>query len=264
MDATLPASTRARRCGSAALLLGLILSSTGLRAAEAGIAVASNFAVTMEALAASFEARTGHQLLTTVGSTGKLYAQIVNGAPFDVLLAADSERPRLLEESGHAVANSRVTYARGRLVLWSRDASLPAGDCLDELHNGSGKLSIANPDIAPYGVAARATLRSLGVWERLRSRLVMGENVGQALQFAATGNARLGFVAAAQLTLDRLPATRCIWNVPERYHEPIDQQAVLLMPGKNIEAARQFLSFLQGPEARRIVIENGYNVPDKN
>ncbi len=229
--------------------------------AELSVAVASNFAVTLTELADLFSARSGHRLRVSAASTGKLYAQVINGAPFDVLLAADRRRPALLEQSGHTVAGSRFTYASGRLVLWSRDAGLSQGECRDALRDGRGKIAIANPRTAPYGEAARSVLQSLQLWNDVQDQLVFGENIGQVLHFVATGNARLGFVADGQLAAHDLPVVRCVWRVPTSHHPAIEQQAVLLSRARQPEAARAFLDFLRSEEAKRIVRGNGYHVP---
>jgi len=213
--------------GLAALAPALLLAAAGASAGEVTVAVAANAAEAAEALAADFEQRTGHRVTVTVGSTGKLYAQILHGAPFDVFLAADQERPRLLLERGLAVADSRRTYAIGRLVLWSSDPTLEAS--AETLRGGSFRwLAIANPDLAPYGAAARATLRELGLWESLRSKIVVGENVGQSFTMAASGNAELGLVALSSVIGPRNGREGSCWEIPEHLHAPIRQDAVLL------------------------------------
>jgi molybdate transport system substrate-binding protein len=195
----------------------------------------------------------------STASTGKLFAQIVNGAPFDVLLAADSDRPQRLESSGAGVAGTRFTYAIGELVLWSRRVS----DCRGNLERaGMGRIAIANPDTAPYGSAAREFLESSGLWERVESRLVIGENIAQALQFAATGNAELGFIARAQLGVPVLPEATCAWPVPTGTHAPIEQQALLLAHAASNPGARTFLEFLRGEAARAIIRRHGYRLPE--
>lgn len=241
----------------------LILMGSGAQAEALRIAVASNFSIAMDELVEHFESLTGQAVRVSRASTGKLYAQIVNGAPFDILLAADAERPALLEAAGLAVDGSRFTYATGRLVLWSRDPRLASADCREALEApASGRVAIANPDTAPYGAAAREVLITLGLWGRLRDRLVTGESIGQTLQFVASGNASLGFVAAAQLGLENLPAAACLWQVPASLHSPIEQQAVLLRPAAEDLGAQAFLRFLRGAEARRIIVDNGYAPPD--
>ncbi len=223
------------------------------------VAVASNFANAAAEISAAFQERTGRRVRLSTASTGKLYAQIVNGAPFDVLLAADSLRPQGLENAGAGVAGTRFTYAIGELVLWSRRAH----DCRGNLEKaGAGRVAIANPDTAPYGSAAREFLKRAGLWERVESRLVIGENVAQALQFAATGNAELGFIARAQLGLPVLPETTCEWPVPPGTHAAIEQQALLLARAASNPGAREFLEFLRGDAARVIIRRHGYRLPE--
>jgi molybdate transport system substrate-binding protein len=230
---------------------------TGAAADEIRVAVASNFAAAMQAVAAGFEARSGHRAVLAFGSTGRHYAQIVNGAPFDVFFAADETRPALLEQTGLAEPGSRFTYAQGRLVLWSPRAGYvdAQGDVLD---NGFRHLAIANPRLAPYGRAAEEVLRALGLWDRVSDRLVRGENVAQAFQFVASGNAELGFVAAAQLT-QPAASDGSWWEVPGSLYGPITQQAVLLT---GAAAAHSLLAYVRGPEGRRIIEQHGYGVPD--
>jgi len=220
------------------------------------VAVASSFAPTARALAADFQAASGHTVVLSEGSTGRLYAQIANGAPFEAFLAADAERPRRLEAEGYAVAGTRFAYALGRLALWSRDPERvrDAGALRGDFRH----LAIANPALAPYGAAARETLERLGPWASLAPRLVTGEDVGQAFQFVATGNAELGFVALAQV----LDAGGSRWEVPADLHAPIVQEAVLLARGRDDPAARAFLAFLRGPAARARIESAGYAVPD--
>jgi molybdate transport system substrate-binding protein len=245
-----------RRFGIA---IGCWLAWTGspvARADEVHVAVATNFASTARALADSFSADTGHRVVVSDGSTGKLYAQIVNGAPFEVFLAADVERPRRLEAEGHAVAGSRFTYALGRLVLWSPDAARVTGE--DVLAREDFRhLAIANPELAPYGAAARALLERTGLWDRLQRRIVRGEDIGQTFQFVATGNAELGFVALSQ-TQGRNGSQ---WIVPPDRYEPIEQQAVWIERSRDDEAARAFLTFLRSEIARKRIEHAGYGVP---
>lgn len=229
------------------------------RADEALVGVATNFAEVMEQLEARFEQHSGHDLTVVAGSTGKLYAQITNGAPFDVFLAADRERPRLLEERGLAVDGTRLTYAVGRLVLWSPEATRISADGADTLRNGDfRRLAMANPALAPYGAAARQTLEALGLYERLGDRLVLGENIGQAFAMVATANAELGFVALSYVTSARneIPGSR--WDVPQEYYTPIRQDAVLLERGTGNDAAAALLRWLREDEARAIIERFGY------
>jgi molybdate transport system substrate-binding protein len=225
------------------------------------VAVASNFATTARELADHFTRQSEVPVRLSYGSTGKLYAQIVNGAPFDVFLAADVERPRLLEESGHSVAGMRFTYATGSLVVWSADAGLSGRDCRDVLLNGDFRhLALANPITAPYGKAARDVLTHLQLWDTAYRRIVFGENIAQALQFTATGNATLGFIAKSQTLRPALPAATCSWQVPESMHDPIEQQLVLLSRAADNTGAKQFLEFIRSPAAHEIIIAQGYGV----
>lgn len=245
------------------LLLLVAVLPTGLLAAETvTIAVASNFAQTADLLAAEFSNQSGVRVRTSSGSTGKLYAQIKNGAPFDVFLAADSERPLLLEQSGYVVDGTRITYAIGRLALWSRDEKLRGRDCREVLQRGDyDRLALANPRTAPYGRAAREFLVDAGLWETASQHAVFGENIVQALQFAATGNASLGLVASSQIGHPNLPAPSCVWMVPESLHGSLDQQLVLLQRAANNEAARRFVEFIGTQEARELIGRRGYGVP---
>ena len=232
------------------LCSGVVLADDALT-----VAVASNFTRAAAELAQAFDAETGIDIRFVPGSTGKLYAQIVNGAPFDVLLAADAERPRLLEESGHAVAGSRFTYAVGALILWS----LAFEDCYAALADVRYEhIAIANPLTAPYGKAAREFLVAEGVWETAEQRAVYGENISQTLQFVATGNAPLGLVSRSQVIDAVGQRGGCAWSVPTASHAPIEQQAVLLRPGG--ELAMRFAEFLQSRKAREIIERHGYEV----
>lgn len=226
------------------------------------IAVATNFAFIAGQLEADFEARSGLRIDITTGATGKLYAQITNGAPFDALLAADVERPQRLAESGDEVAGTVFIYARGRLALWSAvPGAIPADGEAYLCTLDYRRLALANPDLAPYGLAARQVLQSLSVWDAVQPRIVTGENVGQAHAMVATGNADAGLVALADVL--RLPVERrgSHWLVPEHLHEPIEQAAVLLRHGEDNAAARDFLDYLQTPVARTMIESFGYAVP---
>lgn len=239
------------------MLLVVALQAAPARAAEALVAVASNFSATAEALAQRFEAQTGHTITFSFGSTGKLYAQIAHGAPFDAFLAADEERPARAEAEGHALPGSRFTYAEGKLVLWS-----PVAGRFEEgeawlMQQDFRRLAIANPKTAPYGRAARDLLEQLGIIDQVQKRLVRGESIAQAFQFAATRNTDAGLVALAQLS-DEDRQNGSYWPVPEHYYEPIYQQAVLLMRGQDNEAARDWLEFLQQPEALELIEQHGY------
>ncbi len=225
------------------------------------VAVASNFAATAGELAEDFESLTGHRVRLVRGSTGKLYAQIVNGLPVDVFLSADSARPRQLVDEQFAVTGSKFTYALGELVVWSRDPELEGRDCGRALRSTAKKVAIANPLLAPYGMAARAYLQHESIWRQVQPRLVYGENIAQTLQFVATGNAAIGLVAKSQLGIGGLPPATCMKLVPPDTHAPIEQAAVLLRrSGKNV-AAREFLAFLAGENARAVIEAHGYRLP---
>ena len=226
------------------------------------IAVASNFAPTAEEIVAEFSKATNISARISSGSTGKLYAQIINGAPYDVFLAADEDRPKQLELTGHAVAGTRATYAIGALVLWSADASMQDRDCRAALETGDfNHLAIANPATAPYGRAAREFLISAGLWDSVLEHTVYGENISQALQFAATGNAALGLLARSQIRGELPPAATCVWPVPASSHSSISQQAVAIENSRNPESAMRFLNFLNGPEVAAILDRRGYGLP---
>lgn len=225
------------------------------------VAVAANFSAPMEKLAALFESETGFKAVFSAGSTGQLYAQAVEGGPFDVFLSADEARARLLEESDSGVAGSRFTYAVGALVLISASTPVDAGG-LDVLRaSGDWKLAIANPDLAPYGKAAEQALRKAGLWDAVSTKLVLGQNIEQTRQFVATGAAEFGLVALSSVTLSAdLPSDR-VFPVPSNMHEAIRQDAVLLRRGAQNPAATRFLNFLQGDAARKLILECGYALP---
>lgn len=227
------------------------------------VAVSSNFAKTATEIAARFTEDTGIPVRISAGSTGKLYAQIINGAPFDVFLAADSRRPLMLEKSGHVANGSRRNYAIGRLVVWTRDQRLKDENCREALERGKyDKLALANPETAPYGYAAREFLDNAGLWDVASSRAVFGENIAQTLQFVATGNATLGLIAASQLADPALPSTACSWNVPSSLHTALHQQVVLLERASDHYGARRFVHFLKSPAGVEIIRQHGYQVPD--
>jgi len=239
----------------------LALGSGPAVAAEALVAVAANFAGAMAQLEAAFEAGGQHRIRVSTGATGTLYAQATHGAPYDILMAADRARPERLEAVGIAVPGSRRTYAVGRLVLWSTEPDRVLGEGVDTLRAGDfRRLAIANPELAPYGSAARDVLRGLGLYEALRERIVMGENIGQAHAMVATGSAELGFVALSQLTGPDGERAGSRWPVPETLHAPIRQDLVLLHRGAGNAAARAFLDFLETAAARRILVAAGYRV----
>lgn len=241
------------------LLALLILHAATAQAAAATIAVATNFLRPAEALALLFEQQTGREVTLVSGSTGKLTAQIIAGAPFDALLAADQERPERLEKDGLARPGSRFTYALGRLALWSADPDRIAGDGAAELARGDfRRLALANPALAPYGAAARETLEGLGLADALADRIVLGENIGQAHAMVATGNAELGFVALSGVAGPGAEPKGSMWIVPEELHAPIRQDAVLLARAPQDGDAAAFLDFLKSPEARAVIAAWGY------
>jgi len=232
-----------------------LLVSAFAPADELRVAVASNFTPVLEELKPQFERQYGHTLALISGASGNHYAQIRNGAPFDLFLAADAERPRLLEEEGKAVAGSRFTYALGKLVLWSADAALVDANG-EVLKKGDfAHIALANPELAPYGAAAQEVLSALGIRERLQSRIVQGDNIAQTLQFVQTGNAQLGFIALSQL-LDVGGGSH--WDIPADLYSPIVQQGVLL---KDTPAARAFIEFLTSEESRAVIAAAGYAPP---
>jgi molybdate transport system substrate-binding protein len=226
------------------------------------VAAAANFGPTAKALANKFAANSGVGINITAGSSGKFYAQVEHGAPFDIFLSADAERPEQLELKGYAVAGTRFTYAIGRMTLLSASPELKGQDCQAALAAGKFRhLAIANPKVAPYGVAALAVLGGMGITrEGLGDRLVQGENISQTLQFVATGNAQLGFVALSQMKGRDAPAATCRWDVPGELHPPIVQQAVLLKRAANNRSARDFFDYLQSDAARALIREDGYDV----
>lgn len=252
-------SAASRRLAAFTIAAALLIATPMARSGEVLVAVAANFTAATKQIVPLFEAATGHRVRTSFGSTGKLYAQIKNGAPFDVFLAADQRRPELLEGEGVAVPGSRFTYATGRLALWSADAGLvdPEGAVLSS--ERIERLAIANPKTAPYGAAALEILQRLGIEARLRPRLVQGESISQTFQFVSTGNATLGFIALSQLR--GLPeAQGSAWIVPQQLYSPIRQDAILLERATENIAARDLLSFLRGPQARRVIEQLGYGV----
>lgn len=243
----------------AALSLGLCAAAAS--ATEIVVAVAANFAKPMEEIVARFKARTGHDVRLSVGATGTFYRQIVNGAPFDALLAADAETPQRLEDERRSVPGSRFTYAVGRLVLWSADAGRVDGQGKVLADGRFARLAVASPELAPYGRAARTTLTRLGLWEAVRPKLVTGENVNQAFSFVATKNADLGFVALSQVRMLDPSRAGSMWVVPPELHEPLVQDAVLLEKGRNNVAARELLDYVRSAEVHAYLRQVGYGTP---
>jgi molybdate transport system substrate-binding protein len=267
------------------LMALLTIACFPAHAAEVQVAVAANFAVPLEHIAAGFRAATGHTLKVAAGSTGKFYSQMIAGAPFEVLIAADDETPRKLIAAGQAVAGSNVTYAIGKLVLWSAKPGFvdDQGAVL-----GSGRfahLAIADPKVAPYGAAAVQVIKARGLAEALAPKLVTGQSIAQAFQFVGTGNAELGFVALSQVIatgppqgdqrrlgglapkapggatpIPGKPAAGSYWLVPQDLYGQIRQDAVLLKPGADNPAAKALLDYLKSPPAQQVIRAFGYGI----
>ena len=240
-------------------LLAAVLSLPGQSwAAEVSVAVAANFTAPMQKLAQAFEAETGHKAVLAFGSTGTLYAQIRNGAPFQILLAADDETPLKIEKEGLGVAGSRFTYAVGKLVLWSKQPGL-VDEKGEVLRTGAfQRIALANPKLAPYGAAAVETMTKLGVLQALQPRFVQGENIAQTYQFVFTENAQLGFVALSQVYAEGKIVQGSAWIVPDNLHAPIQQDAVLLKKGSDNPAAVALVQFLRGERAKALIRSFGY------
>ena len=242
---------------------GYLLIMTGLaglaQAGEVSVAVAANFTAPMQKIAAAFAQDTGHKAQLSFGSTGKFYTQIKNGAPFQLLLAADDETPARLEKEGLGVAGTRFTYAIGKLVLWSKQPGLvdAKGDVLKT--GPFERLAVADPKLAPYGAAAMETLSKLGLLSRWQGKLVQGENIAQAYQFVLTENAPLGFVAMSQVFADGRITQGSAWLVPAHLHNPIRQDAMVLASGKDNAAALALAGYLRGEKARQIIRSYGYD-----
>jgi molybdate transport system substrate-binding protein len=244
----------------ALLLATWMVTATQARADEVFVAVASNFTGPMEKIAPAFEKATGHKALVSYGTVGKFYAQIKSGAPFEVLISADDETPIRLEKDGLAIAQSRFTYAIGKLVLWSAKPGL-VDDKGEVLKRGDFKhLAVANPKVAVYGAAAFDAMKKLGVDAALEPRLVLGESITQAYQFTATGNAELGFIALSQIYKDGQYASGSYWLVPTVLYPQIRQDAVLLVRGKSNPAAAALLAYLKSDAARQVIRAHGYDL----
>ena len=237
-----------------------VLLALPAQAAEVNVAVAANFTAPMKVLAAEFAKDTGHRAKVSFGSTGKLYAQIRNGAPFQVMLSADDATPEKLEAEGLGVPGSRFTYAIGTLVLWSAKPGLVDAN-VGVLRAGRyNKLAIANPRLAPYGKAAEEVLAGMGLLAGARAKFVMGENIAQTFQFAHTGNADIGFVALSQVMKDGKLTGGSAWIVPGRLHTPIRQDALILSSGKGNAAATALIDYLKTDKAKSIIRAYGYEI----
>jgi len=242
------------------LVLALLstLFFVAVHAGEVTVAVAANFTAPMQQIAKAFEQDTGHKALLAFGATGKFYAQIKNGAPFAVLLAADDETPARLEKEDFTVVGTRLTYATGRLALWSKSLNLV--DAKGEVLRGKRfeKLAIADPKLAPYGAAAMEVIQKMDVQASITPKLVQGESIGQTYQFVSTENAELGFVALSQISIDGRITQGSAWVVPQSMYTPLKQDAVLLNVGKDNAAAHALLKYLQGDTAKAIITRYGY------
>ncbi len=246
---------------SLSFALALLGAAVAARADEVQVAVAANFTAPMQEIAKLFEAATGHKVLSSFGATGKFYAQIKNGAPFQALLAADAETPAKLEEEGAAVRGSRFTYAIGKLVLWSAKPGF-VDNKGKVLKTGKFEhLSVANPKLAPYGAAGVQVMKDMGVFEAIEPKLVQADNIAQAFQFISTGNAELGFVALSQVIKDGKVADGSAWIVPGKLYKPILQDAVILNNGRDNQAVIALMDFLKGEKARAVIKRFGYSIP---
>ena len=242
-----------------AFLIISILATAGAHAQQTGetkVAVAANFTEPAKEIAALFKQKTGYDAVLSFGASGPFYTQITQDAPFQVFLSADEKRPKDAVDNGLAIADSRFTYAIGKLVLWSKSIDVTKGD--DALKAGAfNKLSIANPTAAPYGAAAIEAMKALGVYAAIEPKIVQGATIAQAFQFVATGNAELGFVALSQLASVTAGSR---WLVPDALYKPIRQDAVLLKKGADDAASRAFMAFLKGAESKAIIQKYGYVV----
>ncbi len=249
-------TTACARNEAVGIAVALALLATPALADQTNVAVAANFTDAANEIAAAFKAETGHEATLSFGSTGQLYTQITQDAPFEVFLAADAARPAKALQDGLGVADSDFTYAIGKIVLWSANADLVKGE---ETLKAAGfeKIAIANPETAPYGAAAVEAMKALGVYDALQPKIVQGTNIAQTYQFVETGNAELGFVALSQIAGTDSGSR---WVVPAGLYAPIEQDAVLLKKGADSVAAKAFLEFLKGPTAAAVIEKYGYGV----
>lgn len=241
-----------------ASLIAILATSSAL-ADDIPVAVAANFTAPMQKIAAEFEKDTGHKVVPSFGATGKFYAQIKNGAPFEILLAADDETPAKLIKEEAAVAGSQFTYAIGKLVLWSAKPAVVDSEGAVLKGSGFDHIALANPKLAPYGAAAVETMKAMGVYDALQAKIVTAENIGQTFQFVSSGNALLGFVALSQVLKDgRIEGSA--WVVPARYYPQIKQDAVILNNGKGKPAAEALMKYLKGDKAKAVIKSFGYDL----
>ena len=240
------------------LTILFVAYATNLRAEEALVAVAANFSAPMQQIAASFQKDTGHQVRMSFGATGGIYAQIKNGGPFDVFLSADQITPQKLEAEGLGVASTRFNYATGQLVLWSKQDGLV--DDKGQVLSGKNiqRIALANPKLAPYGVAAWETMTALGLLEELKSKVGQGDNIALTYQFVSTQNAQVGFVALSQVFANGQLTSGSAWIVPPHLYKPIRQDVILLKNGKDNSAAKALLIYLKGEKAKAVMKSYGY------
>jgi molybdate transport system substrate-binding protein len=244
------------------IFLGLVFSYACIaKAGNVMVAVASNFTLPMQKISQAFEQETGHKLILSFGSTGSFYAQIQNAAPYQLLLSADSVSTDQLEKTGYAQKNSSFTYAVGRLVLWSNKSNFIDGSADILRSNQFKKIAIANPKLAPYGLAAIETLKNLNLESQLNSKIIQGENISQTHQFILTENAELGFVALSQVFQDGKISNGSAWIVPSNLYSPIIQKAVILNLGKGQDATLKLVDFLKSDKAKAIIKSFGYETP---
>lgn len=248
------------RLRSASTLTVTLLAAFAVHAEEVSVAVAANFTAPMQKIAADFEKDTGHKATLAFGATGKFYAQITNGAPFEVFLAADDETPARLEAEAQSVKGSRFTYAIGKLVLWSSKMNYVDGQGEVLAKSDFRHFALANPKSAPYGAAAVEVLNQLGLMEKLQPKMVQGENIAQTHQFVSTGNAELGFVALSQVFKDGNLTGGSAWIVPQKLYSPIRQDAAILNKGKDNPAATALMAYLKGEKAKAIIRSFGYQL----
>ena len=243
-------------CHAGLLALAMLFCAGSAAAGDVQVAVAANFTEPAKAIAAAFQKKTGHTVTQSFGPSGGFYSQIQNGAPFEVFLSADAERPMRLEAEGRGVAGTRFVYAYGALVLWSATPGFvdSQGAVLKGRYD---HIAIADPASAPYGVAAVETLKKMGLYDQVAPKIVKGTSIAQAYAFVSTGAAELGFVALSQVVHEKGGSR---WVVPKSYYRPMDQQAILLKPGEKDPAAKAYLDFLRGPEAISIITSYGYEV----
>jgi molybdate transport system substrate-binding protein len=252
---------KSMKCWFSGVLLALLAPVA--QAGEVRVAAAANFTAPMQEIAPLFEQASGHKVSVSFGSTGKFYAQIKQGAPYDVFVAADTKVPKKLDEDGLTVNGSRFVYALGKLVLWSAQPGVVDDKGAVLRKGGYNKLAIGDPKLAVYGTAAQETMEELGLWKVLQPKLVRGENITQTYQFVASGNAQLGFIALSQITQGGKVTGGSWWIVPSHYYSPIEQSAVMLSSAKDAAAAQAFVAFLKGPQAAAVIRSYGYELPGK-